>query len=86
VGDGGYFSQRNQQFPGKIWKRDGSSLDVQLVHKPLEEYFEGLRLAGFATMPVVRELRVTPEHVQLDPEFFQPLFDYPLHLAIQICR
>jgi SAM-dependent methyltransferase len=86
VAGGGYFSQRNQQFPGKIWKRDGSSLDVQLVHKPLEEYFDGLRLAGFGGMPVVRELRVTPEHVQLDPEFFQPLFDYPLHLAIQVSR
>jgi SAM-dependent methyltransferase len=86
VEGGGYFSQRNQQFPGKIWKRDGSSLDVQLVHKPLEEYFDGLRVAGFGTMPVVRELRVTPEHVQLDPDFFQPLFDYPLHLAIQISR
>jgi SAM-dependent methyltransferase len=82
----GYFSQRDQQFPGRIWKRDGSWLDVQLVHKPLEEFFDGLRLAGFNTMPLVRELRVTTEHVQLDEAFFQPLFDYPLHLAIQVSR
>jgi SAM-dependent methyltransferase len=82
----GYFSQRDQQFPGQIWKRDGSWLDVQLVHKPLEEFFDGLRLAGFNTMPLVRELRVTPEHVQIDEAFFKPLFDYPLHLAIQVSR
>jgi SAM-dependent methyltransferase len=86
VEEGGYFSQRDRQFPGKIWKRDGSWLGVQLVHKPLEEFFDGLRLAGFNTMPLVRELRVTPEHIQLDEAFFQPLFDYPLHLAIQVSR
>ncbi len=86
AGGPGYFSQCDRQFPGRIWKRDGSWLDVQLVHKPLAEFFDGLRLAGFTTMPLVRELRVTPEHVQLDEAFFQPLFDYPLHLAIQVSR
>ncbi len=86
IGDGGYFSQSNCKFPGRIWKRDGSWLDIQLVHKPLETYFDALGNAGFSTMPLVRELRVTPEHIQLDPAFFQPLFDYPLHLAIQISR
>jgi 2-polyprenyl-3-methyl-5-hydroxy-6-metoxy-1,4-benzoquinol methylase len=86
VGDAGYFSQCDQQFPGRIWKRDGTWLDVQLVHKPLETYFDSLRNSGFRTMPLVRELRVTPEHVQFDPAFFQPLFDYPLHLAIQVSR
>jgi SAM-dependent methyltransferase len=86
VSGAGYFSQRDRQFPGRIWKRDGSALDVQLVHKPLEEFFGALSLAGFSTMPIVKELRVTPEHVALDPDFFQPLFDYPLHLAIQVSR
>lgn len=86
VGDAGYFSHCDRQFPGRIWKRDGSWLDVQLVHKPLETYFDSLGAAGFATMPIVRELRVTPEHIQLDPKFFQPLADYPLHLAIQVSR
>ena len=86
IGEGGYFSQSDCKFPGRIWKRDGSWLDVQLVHKPLETYFDALGNAGFSTMPLVRELRVTPEHIQLDPAFFQPLFDYPLHLAIQISR
>lgn len=86
VGEDGYFSQRDRQFPGRIWKRDGSWLDVQLVHKPLEEYFDALRLAGFDRMPLVRELRVTEEHLHLDESFFKPLFDYPLHLAFQIHR
>lgn len=86
VEEAGYFSQRDRQFPGRIWKRDGSWLDVQLVHKTLEDYFEALNKAGFQTMPTMRELRVQPEHVDLDPSFFNPLVDYPLHLAIQVSR
>jgi ubiquinone/menaquinone biosynthesis C-methylase UbiE len=82
----GYFSKRDQQFPGRIWKRDGSWLEVQLVHKTLQDYFESLQLAGFTTMPVLQELHVTPEHVALDESFFKPLVDYPLHLAIQVSR
>lgn len=86
VGNIGYFSQKDQQFQGRIWKRDGSWLGVQLVHKPLEAYFEALGNAGFKTMPLVKELRVTPEHLQIDPKFFGPLSDYPLHLAMQVSR
>ncbi len=84
VDGAGYFSQRDQQFPGRIWKRDGSWLDVQLVHKTLEDYFQALQSVGFSTMPLLRELRVLPEHVELDAAFFKPLIDYPLHLAIQV--
>jgi ubiquinone/menaquinone biosynthesis C-methylase UbiE len=86
VEDAGYFSKRDQQFPGRIWKRDGSWLEVQLVHKTFQDYFDSLQLAGFTTMPVLRELHVTPEHVALDEAFFTPLVDYPLHLAIQVSR
>jgi SAM-dependent methyltransferase len=82
----GYFSKRDQLFPGQIWKRDGSSLNVQLVHKTLEDYFQALNQAGFNTMPILRELRVTPEHIALDESFFSPLFDLPLHLAIKVSR
>ncbi|MBF2025456.1 MAG: class I SAM-dependent methyltransferase [Oscillatoriales cyanobacterium C42_A2020_001] len=82
----GYFSQRDRQFPGRIWKRDGSWLDVQLVHKTLEDYFDALKAAGFNTMPTLRELRVQPNHVELDQSFFKPLVDYPLHLAVQVTR
>jgi len=82
----GYFSKRNHQFPGRIWKRDGSWLDVQLTHKTFEDYFVALKCAGFNTMPIVSELRVTPEHVALDESFFGPLIDYPLHLAIKVSQ
>jgi ubiquinone/menaquinone biosynthesis C-methylase UbiE len=81
-----YFSGRDRQFPGRIWKRDGSALDVQLIHKTLQDYFEALQNAGFCTMPTLRELRVLPEHVALDETFFQPLVDFPLHLAIEVSR
>ncbi|MDM9384405.1 class I SAM-dependent methyltransferase [Chlorogloeopsis sp. ULAP01] len=82
----GYFSKRDWQFPGRIWKRDGSWLNVQLVHKTLEDYFDALKKAGFNTMPNLKELRVTPEHIALDELFFRPLIDLPLHLAIQVSR
>jgi 2-polyprenyl-3-methyl-5-hydroxy-6-metoxy-1,4-benzoquinol methylase len=81
-----YFSGRDSRFPGRIWKRDGSWLEVQLVHKTLQDYFDALQQAGFSTMPTLRELRVMPEHVELDPPFFGPLVDLPLHLAIEVSR
>ncbi len=86
VEDKGYFSNRDQQFPGRIWKRDGSWLNVQLIHKTLEDYFNALKIAAFNTMPILKELRVTPEHVALDEAFFNPLLDIPLHLAIQVSK
>ena len=86
VGAAGYFSARDTLFPGRIWKREGSALDVQLVHKTLDDYFEALRLAGFSAMPMVTELGVTREMVDLDQDFFGPLFDFPLHLAIKVVR
>lgn len=81
-----YFSGRDRQCPGQIWKRDGSWLEVQLIHKTLQDFFEALQTAGFKTMPTLRELRVQPEHVELDPDFFGPLVDYPLHMAIEVCK
>jgi ubiquinone/menaquinone biosynthesis C-methylase UbiE len=82
----GYFSKRDQQFPGRIWKRDGSWLNVQLIHKTLEDYFNALKITGFNTMPILQELHVTPEHIAIDESFFSPLLDQPLHLALQISR
>ncbi|MBU7586152.1 MAG: methyltransferase domain-containing protein [Nostoc sp. TH1S01] len=82
----GYFSKRDQLFPGQIWKRDGSWLNVQLIHKTLEDYFNCLRMASFNTMPIIKELRVTSEHIALDESFFSPLLDLPLHLAIQVSK
>lgn len=86
VGAAGYFSARDSLFSGRIWKRDGSALDVQLVHKTFEDYFEGLRAAGFTAMPSVTELRVTRDMLDLDEGFFGPLYDLPLHLAVKVAR
>lgn len=86
VGSAGYFSGRNTLFPGRIWKRDGTHLDVQMCHKTVEDYFDALRAAGFANLPVVRELRVTPEILAVDPAFFGPLGETPLHLAVAVER
>jgi len=86
IGSAGYFSARNTLFPGRIWKREGSALDVQLVHKTLEDYFEGLRTAGFTAMPTVAELTVTRDMVDMDEDFFGPLFDFPLHMAVKVAR
>lgn len=86
VGASGYFAARNTRWPGKIWKRDGTQLEVQLVHKTIEDYFEALAAAGFARMPQLRELRVTPAILAVDPAFFGPLGDTPLHLAISVER
>jgi SAM-dependent methyltransferase len=86
VGDAGYFRDRDKRFAGRIWKRDGSSLEVQCVHKTFEDYFDALAAAGFSAMPTLRELHVTPEILAIDPAFFGPVGDTPCHLAIAVGR
>lgn len=86
VDRGGYFSNRDRRFPGRIWKRDGTALEVQLVHKTFEDYFAALGAAGFRALPVLIELGVTPEIEAIDPAFFGPLADVPLHAALAIDR
>ena len=34
-------------FPGRIWRRDGASVEVQAVHKTFTTYFRALAAAGF---------------------------------------
>jgi len=80
----GYFSGRNILFPGEIWRRDGVSVNVQCIHKTFEDYFKGLNDSGFTTMAEVYELKITEEQFKLDPAFFGPLMDYPLHVAFKI--
>ncbi|MFM5898518.1 MAG: class I SAM-dependent DNA methyltransferase [Dolichospermum sp.] len=80
----GYFSGRDQLFPGEIWRRDRKAVGVQCVHKTMEDYFTSLRLATFTKMPEVYELKINQEHLELDPEFFTPLIDLPLHVAFKI--
>lgn len=86
VEGGGYFSSRDRRFPGKIWRRDGAELEVQLVHKTFEDYFAALAAAGFRSLPTVLELGVTPEIEAIDPAFFGPLADVALHAAFAIER
>lgn len=86
VAGAGYFSARDVRHPGKIWRRDGVALDVQMVHKTFEDYFEALRGAGFTRLPVVRELKADRGMLELDPEFFSPLMDFPLHVALKVQR
>jgi SAM-dependent methyltransferase len=80
----GYFSGTDTRCEGEIGCVDGSALPVQLVHRPLESYFEALGEAGFTTLPTLRELRVTEAHVERHPELFRPLVDVPLHLAFRL--
>ena len=84
VGSAGYFSGVDQQCQGEIWRIDGQRLPVQMVHKTLADYFLGLQLAGFTQLPQLRELGVRPEHLEQNPDFFGPVADTPLHLALRI--
>ena len=80
----GYFSAKDMTLEGKIWRRDGVAVPVRCVHKPLEVYFQALRDAGWKAMPDLMELRVQPEHIELDSEFFGPLLDVPLHILFSL--
>ena len=80
----GYFSGRDRRFEGQIDRRDGVSVPVQCVHKTLTDYFRSLSAAGFRAMPEVEELGVTEEIRDVDPEWFGPLEDQPLHLAFRV--
>jgi ubiquinone/menaquinone biosynthesis C-methylase UbiE len=84
LGGRGYFSARGERHAGKIWRIDGTALDVQVVHKTFEDYFTALRQAGFTRMPDLRELHVTAEHVAMDPAFFGPIQDVPLHVVLRV--
>ena len=64
--EGGYLSSVDVPFPGRIWRRDGESVEVQAVHKTFTTYFQALNTAGFQKMPLVEELHITAEHVALD--------------------
>lgn len=83
---GGYFSSRDKTFEGKISRRDGIEVPVQCVHKTIEDVFISLSKAGFSSMPHVAELSVTQELLDLDSEFFGPLADFPLHLALRVFK
>ncbi len=80
----GYFEGRDALFEGEIWRRDGVGVRVRCVHKTFDDYFTALRAAGFTTLPEVKELHATEEHMAFDPAFFEPLRETPLHLAFKL--
>ena len=80
----GYFSGRNDKHEGEIHCIDGTKLGVQAIHKTVADYFDGLGKAGFTYMPIVLELGVLPQHMELDPQFFGPVNDVPLHMAFSV--
>ncbi len=80
----GYFSGRDSKNEGEIHCVDGTKLRVQMIHKPLEDYFTALRAVGFTKMPIVKELRVLPEHMAENPAFFGGVNDVPLHMAFRV--
>ena len=80
----GYFSGRDYTFEGAIARRDGIEVPIRCVHKTLQDVFGALSKAGFQSMPEIAELGVTEEHLRLDSDFFSPLADKPLHLAIKV--
>ena len=86
VSGSGYFSGRNVQHQGAIYRRDGTALPVQKIHKTFSDYFDALAAAGFGALPQVQELQVLPEHLELDPGFFGAVADLPLHMAFRIRR
>jgi SAM-dependent methyltransferase len=82
-GEAGYFSGRGRPFAGQMAKRQGGSVSVQCVHRTVEDYIQGLGRAGLVGRLEIRELGVTEELMRLDPSFFGPLRDLPLHLAFK---
>ncbi|WP_444894530.1 class I SAM-dependent methyltransferase [Microbulbifer sp. TRSA001] len=79
-----YLDGIDQTFEGKIWRRDGKPVSVRCVHKNFSHYFEALANAGFNSLLTVKELSVTQEHLDLDPDFFSPLAGYPLHVLFKV--
>lgn len=82
----GYFTARDIRTFGEIYRRDGQSLPVEMTHKLFEDYMSGLAEAGFNQIPIIRELGVLSEHLEIDKEFFEPLWDKPLHLAFKTTK
>ena len=81
---GGWFSGKDQAFEGKMAMRDGKEVVVRCIHKTFEDVMQALKDAGFTKFPDFKELTVTDEHIALDPSFFQPLYDQPLHIAFRV--
>lgn len=85
-GGTGYFSARNRLLEGAILRRDGGHAQLRCVHKSVADVLDCVGEAGFPTLPEVAEFGVTEQHLDLDPLFYLPLRDLPLHLALRTVR
>ena len=79
-----YFAGVDESYEGYIWRRDGKAVPVSYMHKTFADYFTALAAAGFQTLPKIIELKVTQEHLALDPGFFEAAAGYPLQLLFRI--
>jgi len=79
-----YFAGVDESYEGYIWRRDGEAVPVSYMHKTFADYFTALAAAGFQTLPKIIELKVTQEHLALDPGFFEAAAGYPLQLLFRI--
>lgn len=80
----GYISGRDQLFSGEIWRLDRVPVNVQCVHKTFSDYFNVIRDSPFEKIPFIEELHISDEHLEIDPEFFTPLKDLPLHVLFEL--
>lgn len=83
-GDYNYFSARDVELNGKIWRRSGEELNVRSFHKTFEDYISSINFAGFSKILEMKELYVTDEILAIDHEFFKDLIGIPLHVAFKI--
>jgi len=81
-----YFSARNNELKGQIWRRSGEVLNVRSYHKTFEDYFDVIKYAGFSNIDKVKELYVTDDIFNIDPIFFEPLRGIPLHVAFKLIK
>jgi SAM-dependent methyltransferase len=79
-----YFAGVDQSYDGYIWRRDGNAVPVSYMHKTFADYFQALADAGFQTLPRILELKVTEEHLALDPAFFAGAVGYPLQVLFRV--
>ncbi|MGE4613996.1 MAG: class I SAM-dependent methyltransferase [Planctomycetota bacterium] len=83
---GGWFSGKDNIFEGTIAMSDGNTVSVRCIHKIFEDVMTSLKDAGFHKFPDLKELGVTEELIDQDEEFFGPLRDKPLHIAMRVER
>ena len=70
---------KDRLFEGVIKIIDGKNLNVSMMYKTLEDYFNILKMLHFEIVDVV-EAKVKSEHLAHNPQF--SVKDSPLHLVL----